>query len=154
MRGRGVGLWGGRGAEGGVLRGGQEGQTGSGRGGKGKRKGAAGRAWGNMPTTAQRKFFFWGGGVCVEGKNRQQILGGGASLERGPSRHMLSLHIPSLPPNTILTGTTGAFSHGARAPTPTAGMAIPAVAVGEMFFEGVKLLVGKDEKQHKKIFFF
>ena len=67
---------------------------------------------------------------------------------------MLSLHIPSLPPNSILTGTTGAFSHGARAPTPTAGMAIPAVAVGEMFFEGVKLLVGKDEKQHKKIFFF
>ena len=67
---------------------------------------------------------------------------------------MLSLHIPSLPPNTILTGTTGGFSHGVRAPTPTAGMAIPAVAVGEMFFEAVKLLVGKEEKQHKKIFFF
>ena len=75
-------------------------------------------------------------------------------MERGPSRHMLSLHIPSLPPNTILTGTTGGFSHGVRAPTPTAGMAIPAVAVGEMFFEGVKLLVGKEEKQHKKNFFF
>ena len=67
---------------------------------------------------------------------------------------MLSMHIPSLPPNTILTGTTGGFSHGVRAPTPTAGMAIPAVAVGEMFFEAVKLLVGKEEKQHKKIFFF
>ena len=153
MRGRGVGLWGGRGAEGGVLRGGQEGQTGSGRGGKGKRKGAAGRAWGNMPTTAQRKFFLGGGGFVWRGRTVSKFWGG-ASLERGPSRHMLSLHIPSLPPNTILTGTTGAFSHGARAPTPTAGMAIPAVAVGEMFFEGVKLLVGKDEKQHKKIFFF
>ena len=142
-------------------------------------RGGGGAAWGAGRTDGERKgrkgeaergggpgmgkhadngtteiFLGGGGGVCVEGKNRQQIFLGGASLERGPSRHMLSLHIPSLPPNTILTGTTGAFSHGARAPTPTAGMAIPAVAVGEMFFEGVKLLVGKDEKQHKKKIFF
>ena len=153
VRGRGVGLWGGRGAEGGCCVGGRKDR----RGAEGAERGSGkGQRAGHGETCRQRhngNFFGGGGGFVWRGRTVSKFWGG-ASLERGPSRHMLSLHIPSLPPNTILTGTTGAFSHGARAPTPTAGMAIPAVAVGEMFFEGVKLLVGKDEKQHKKIFFF
>ena len=154
VRGRGGGSWGGPGRGGGGGAAWGAGRTdGERKGRKGEAERGGGPGMGehadNGPVRKEG-----GGGLVWRGRTVSKFFWGGSSLERGPSRHMLSLHIPSLPPNTILTGTTGGFSHGVRAPTPTAGMAIPAVAVGEMFFEGVKLLVGKEEKQHKKNFFF
>ena len=55
---------------------------------------------------------------------------GGPSLKRGTRILILSLHVPPPPQIQNWPGTSGGFSHGARSPTPTAGMAIPAVGVG------------------------
>ena len=90
---------GGRGAGGGGAAWGAGRTDGERKGRKGEAERGSGPGMGKHADNGPVRKAGGGGGGSVEGKNRQQILGGGASLERGPSRHMLSLHIPSLPPH-------------------------------------------------------
>ena len=99
----------------------------------------------------------FGGGGDVWGKVKERCgkgLGGGIKNCRGGNNLLGSLkkmsgglapHVP--PPNKSGVELWGGFSHGPGAPTPTAGMAIPAVGVG-FFFEGGEIFFGEGIKKN------